>query len=85
MNIRRTSRTPALLALTASLLVSLLPVHGADPAGTRAAIEAQEKKYDEAYNNKDAAALASLYLEDAQILTAERGIVKGRKAIQAFR
>jgi len=77
-------RPIAVLAVVTSLLVNLPPVHGADFGGTRAAILAQEKKYDEASNNKDAQALAALYTEDAQILTAERGIIKGRKAIEAF-
>ncbi len=45
---------------------------------------AQEKKYDEAFNKGDAKALASLYLEDAQILAPDGDVVKGRQAIEEF-
>jgi uncharacterized protein (TIGR02246 family) len=74
----------ALLAIVTLFLLNMPPIHGADSGDTKAAILALEKKYDEASNNKDAAALAALYHEDAQILTADRGIIKGRRAIEAF-
>src|SRR5260370_37593284 len=39
------------------------------------------KKFDDAYNNNDAAALAALYTEDAVIIT-DRGPFYGREAIE---
>ena len=41
------------------------------------------KKYDEAVNNNDAAAIAALYTEDA-VFVSDRGPVYGRKAIEKW-
>jgi uncharacterized protein (TIGR02246 family) len=41
------------------------------------------KKYDEAFNNNDAAAVAALYTEDAIFLT-DRGSVNGRQGIEKW-
>jgi uncharacterized protein (TIGR02246 family) len=47
----------------------------------RQALEAHDKKLDEAQNNGDAAAKAALYAKDA-ILVTDTGPIKGREAIQ---
>jgi ketosteroid isomerase-like protein len=46
-------------------------------------IGALEKKYDEADNNNDAAALAALFTEDA-VIVPETGPVNGRQAIEKW-
>ena len=43
--------------------------------------EAKSKKYDEAMNNNDAAAVATFFTEDAVIMT-DTGPVYGRKAVE---
>ena len=47
----------------------------------REALIAYNKKEDEAWNNNDAVALASLYTEDA-VLVEDKGPIYGRKAIE---
>lgn len=59
-------------------------VAAADNSKTRAAIEALEKKYDQALNKGNAAELAALYEDDARIFAPDHEIVKGSKAILAF-
>jgi ketosteroid isomerase-like protein len=49
----------------------------------REALEAISKKYDEAVNNNDAAALAALYMEDAVFVT-DAGPIYGRQAIEKW-
>ena len=44
-------------------------------------LDALVKKFDEAWNNNDAAALAALYAEDAVIVT-DTGPIYGRDAIE---
>jgi ketosteroid isomerase-like protein len=46
-------------------------------------IRAISKAYDEAVNNNDAAAIAALYTEDA-VFVSDRGLVKGRQAIEQW-
>jgi ketosteroid isomerase-like protein len=46
-------------------------------------IRAISKAYDEAVNNNDAAAIAALYTEDA-VFVNDRGLVKGRQAIEQW-
>ena len=46
-------------------------------------LEAHLKKFDEAWNNNDAAALASFYAEDAVIVT-NTGPIYGREAIEKW-
>src|SRR5262245_881483 len=47
----------------------------------REALVAYDKKYDEAFNNNDAAAVAALYTDDA-VQVAPEGLIYGRKAIE---
>ncbi len=47
-------------------------------------MESLAREYDEAFNKRDASALASLYLEDAQIIAADHEIIKGRQAIENY-
>ena len=47
----------------------------------REVLAAYDKKYDEAFNNNDAAAVAALYTEDAVEVT-DTGPIYGRKAIE---
>src|SRR5260370_38380267 len=54
----------------------------ADPQ-LRQQIDAESKKYDEAVNNNDAAAVAALYTEDAVFVT-DTGSLYGRQAIEKF-
>jgi uncharacterized protein (TIGR02246 family) len=49
----------------------------------RQQLDALAKKFDEAYNNNDAAALAALFTEDAVYVT-DVGQVKGRQAIEKW-
>jgi ketosteroid isomerase-like protein len=46
-------------------------------------VNALSKKYDEAVNNNDAAALAALYTEDAVLVT-DVGLRYGRKAVEKW-
>lgn len=78
------SRRFALLGLSLSVLTAATPLRAADAKSVRAAIEALDKKYDEAFNKGDAGALASLHLDDAQILAPDAETVKGRPAIEQF-
>lgn len=82
MNLPMLPRRRALFGLSLTFLALTNPSRAADAGETRTAILALEKKYDEAYNKGDAAALASLYLDDAQILSPDKDPVKGRPAIQ---
>jgi ketosteroid isomerase-like protein len=47
----------------------------------RQQLDAKYKKYDEAFNNNDAAAVAAFFTEDAVLVT-DTGPVYGRKAIE---
>ena len=49
----------------------------------RQQLDEKSKKFDEAFNNNDAAAVAALYTEDA-ILVTDTGPVYGREAIEKF-
>jgi len=46
-------------------------------------LNAQSKKYDEAFNNGDAAAVAALFTEDAVLVT-DTGPIYGREAIEKY-
>jgi ketosteroid isomerase-like protein len=50
----------------------------------RQVVDEQGAKFDKAFNNNDAAALAALYAENAILVTADAGQVYGRKAIEKY-
>lgn len=50
----------------------------------RKAIEETNKQFVEAFDRRDAAAVAALYTEDAKLLPPNSGMVSGKQAIQAF-
>ncbi|MBV9689650.1 MAG: SgcJ/EcaC family oxidoreductase [Ktedonobacteraceae bacterium] len=50
----------------------------------RAAIEANNRKFGQAFHHRDAAAVAALYSENAHILPPGSEMMQGRAAIQAF-
>ena len=74
----------ALLTLLFSCILPPNPLTAAEPKATRAAMEALGKKYDDAFNKRDATALASLYAPDAQIILPEQDFIVGRPAIEKF-
>jgi ketosteroid isomerase-like protein len=49
----------------------------------RQQLNTKYKKYDEAYNNNDAAAVAAFFTEDAVLVT-DRGPIYGREAIEKY-
>ena len=49
----------------------------------RSQLDARSKKYDEAYDSNDAAAVASFFTEDAVLVT-DRGPISGREAIEKY-
>jgi len=55
-----------------------------DNATIRAAIAAADEKFMEAYNQGDAAGVANMYTEDAQLLPPNSDFVTGRQTIQEF-
>jgi len=65
------------------LLVCAVPLAArASDGGAKAGIEAGNRKFEEAVAKADAAALAKLYAEDAEILPPNSPPKKGREAIQ---
>jgi uncharacterized protein (TIGR02246 family) len=46
-------------------------------------IEAQNRRFEAAYNSGDLAALAALYVEDARLLPPDAEVVRGRQGAQA--
>jgi len=66
-----------------TLLVCAVPfVAQAADGGAKAGIEAGNRKFEEAVAKGDAAAIAKLYAEDAEILPPDSPPKKGREAIQ---
>ena len=66
-----------------TLLVCAVPfVDQAADGGAKAGIEAGNRKFEEAVAKGDAAAIAKLYAEDAEILPPDSPPKKGREAIQ---
>lgn len=74
---------PALLAL-AAVSPALGQARGASPAAVRRAIEANNKKFVEAFNRGDAAAIAAMYARDARALPPNGDMAEGRQEIQAL-
>jgi len=81
---RRIILLAALVAATASL------AHGQNARGVRrgrgarAAIEAANRKFIEAFNRGDAAAVAALYVDDAKLLPPNSQMLEGRRNVQTF-
>lgn len=71
----------ALLALIASWSFSAA---AAEAKASKATMEVLARKYDDAFNRRDAAALASLYHQEAQIVPPDGPVVQGRAAVEAF-
>jgi ketosteroid isomerase-like protein len=70
-----------LIITTISTVLLALP-ENAFGAGAREAIEALNRKFEEAHFRGDAKAIAQQYTEDAQALWENQGIVQGREAIE---
>jgi uncharacterized protein (TIGR02246 family) len=69
--------------LMVALLFLSLGARGAD-ADIKSEIQRLSDKFSEAASRGDAAGVAALYTEDAQLFPPEAAIVKGRAAIQDF-
>ena len=65
---RRIILLAALVAATAPLAHGQNARGGREVRGARAAIEAANRKFVEAFNRGDAAAVAALYVDDAKLL-----------------
>jgi len=74
------------LFLLVSSFVSMngAPAKAEDIAQVRKSIEAGNLKFGEAVRKGDAAAIASLYAEDATLMPPDSDMILGRQAIQAF-
>jgi uncharacterized protein (TIGR02246 family) len=67
-----------------SALALAVPVASFAADAARAAIEAANGRFVELYGKGDAAAVAGLYTEDAQVLPPNGDVVTGRAAVQSF-
>jgi uncharacterized protein (TIGR02246 family) len=81
-------KTRLLLALVGLAISFAFPIFAQQKAATlseqdRQQLGALHKKWDEAENNNDAAALAALFTEDAAFVT-DKGPVSGREAIKQW-
>ena len=56
----------------------------ATPAATRAEVDDVLRRYEQAYNAKDAAALARVYTEDGVFASASGPVVRGRAELEKF-
>jgi uncharacterized protein (TIGR02246 family) len=68
----------------ALLAASLMLYASAGMAQSKATIEKLNEAWTAAFNKGDAAALAAMYADDAQVLPPDGEAVKGRKAIEEF-
>jgi uncharacterized protein (TIGR02246 family) len=71
---------PALAGLAFSFAFPMVAQQTADPKAIER-FDEFNKKFDEAFNNNDAAAVAALYTEDAATVT-NKGPIYGREAIE---
>jgi len=69
----------AVIGLALALLSALNCAWG---AGAKEAIAEQNKKFEEAFAKRDAAAIAEQYGNDAQCLYDGQDIIRGKKAIE---
>jgi uncharacterized protein (TIGR02246 family) len=75
------------VAMIRSVLLGLclgLAVAGSAAAQTIATIQQLNDKWESAFNQGDAAAVAAMYTEDSYVLPPGGNMVKGRTAIEAF-
>jgi uncharacterized protein (TIGR02246 family) len=77
------SRSLAVMLLAAAMLPGCALMRS-DPADTRAAIEAVNARFSEAFGKGDVEAVAALYTEDGTLLPPGAAPVKGRAAIAGF-
>ena len=56
----------------------------ADSSDVTAAVQKLNTQWDDAFNGKDAAAVASLYAEDGRVVTSDGKILNGRAEIQGL-
>jgi uncharacterized protein (TIGR02246 family) len=85
-NGKETMKTPLLLILTGLTIGFATPALTADLPGdvkTLDGLIALGRKYEEAYNQNNAAALAALFTEDAMLVT-PKTLVSGRQAIERW-
>ena len=75
------------IILSVAALVLAMPLTASAQAGAsdlRSQIASLDQAWQTAYNAKDAAGLAALYAEDAQVMAPAHETVSGRAAIQTF-
>jgi uncharacterized protein (TIGR02246 family) len=79
------------LAYLIAVMIFLSPAAHAGPKAkdanvgeARAAIEAANAKFDQAFQRGDAAAVGALYTQDAMLFPPDSEIIKGRQAIGEF-
>ena len=66
------------------LVACLMLIAGPAAAQSKAAIQKEDDRWAEAFNKRDATALAAMYTEDAYLLPPGTDMMKGRGAIAAF-
>ena len=75
------------IPLIASVIAFAMMFGGAAHAGSEeatAAVQTLNTKWDNAFNSKDAATVASLYAEDGRVVTGDGKILNGRAEIQGL-
>ncbi len=71
-------------AIIAIFMLALSPALAQEDAELRNTIEAANEQFMAAFNEGDAAGVAALYTEDAQLMPDNSEILEGRDAIQAY-
>ena len=80
-------RSSTRFLLPIALLLALAackPQHATDTSADKAAMQSAADGWEPAYNNKDAAAVAALYADDAQLLPPGSNAVNGMSAIKEY-